>query len=66
MSECDRHNEAAEQYVIAAQLAPSEYEIIFNAANTLRQAGRHAEAERYYRTAVKIRPTVIIVACKIL
>ena len=42
----------------AALLAPNEYEIIFNAANTLRQAGRHADAERYYRTAVRLRPTV--------
>lgn len=59
LSECERHAEAAEQYVRAASLAPSEYEIIFNAANTLRQAGRHLEAEKYYRTAVKIRPSVM-------
>lgn len=58
LSECERHVEAAEQYVRAAFLAPSEYEIIFNTANTLRQAGRHSEAERYYRMAVKIRPSV--------
>ena len=58
MSECERHAEAADQYIRAAQLAPSEYETVFNAANTLRQAGRNIEAERYYRTAAKIRPTV--------
>lgn len=58
LSECERHAEAAEQYVRAASLAPSEYEIVFNAANTLRQAGRHSEAEQYYRSAVKIRPLV--------
>ena len=58
LSECDRHAEAADQYIRAAQLAPSEYETVFNAANTLRQAGRNTEAERYYRTAAKIRPTV--------
>lgn len=59
LSECERHAEAAEQYVRAASLAPSEYEIVFNAANTLRQAGRHSEAEQYYRSAVRIRPLVI-------
>lgn len=58
LSECERHAEAAEQYVRAASLAPTEYEIVFNAANTLRQAGRHSEAEQYYRSAVKIRPLV--------
>ena len=58
LSECERHTEAAEQYVRAASLAPTEYETVFNAANTLRQAGRHSEAEQYYRSAVKIRPLV--------
>ena len=58
LSECERHAEAAEQYVRAASLAPTEYEIVFNAANTLRQAGRHSEAEQYYRSSVKIRPLV--------
>ena len=58
LSECERHAEAADQYIRAAQLAPSEYETVFNAANTLRQAGRNGEAERYYRAAAKIRPTV--------
>lgn len=60
LSECERHSEAAEQYVRAASLAPTEYETVFNAANTLRQAGRHAEAEQYYRSAVKIRPLVYV------
>lgn len=60
MSECERHAEAADQYIRAAQLAPSEYETVFNAANTLRQAGKNSEAERYYRAAAKIRPTVTI------
>lgn len=36
LSECERHNEAADIYVRAAELASDEYEIIFNAANTLR------------------------------
>lgn len=58
LSECERHAESAEQFVRAASLAPNEYEIVFNAANTLRQAGRHADAEQYYRAAVRIRPLV--------
>ncbi|XP_068208484.1 LOW QUALITY PROTEIN: protein O-mannosyl-transferase TMTC2-like [Palaemon carinicauda] len=56
LSEVERHEDAADHYVRAAQLAPSEYEIIFNAANTLRQAGRNKQAEEYYRLAVHLRP----------
>lgn len=58
LSEVERHEAAADHYVKAAQLAPSEYEIIFNAANTLRQAGRNKQAEDYYRQAVLLRPQV--------
>lgn len=58
LSEVERHEDAADHYVKAAQLAPSEYEIIFNAANTLRQAGRNKQAEEYYRLAVNLRPQV--------
>ncbi|KAL3222705.1 hypothetical protein MRX96_000597 [Rhipicephalus microplus] len=69
LSESDRHMEAAELYLRAAALAPDEYEIIFNAANTLStrlyltqlayfsgKPGRNAEAEAFYHTAVKLRP----------
>ena len=58
LSELERHEDAADLYVKAAELAPSEYEIVFNAANTLRQAGRNSEAEDYYRKAVSLRPQV--------
>ncbi|GFT12995.1 TPR_REGION domain-containing protein, partial [Nephila pilipes] len=50
------HVEAAEVYLRAAELAPDEYEIVFNAANALRQAGRNEDAEHYYQIAVKLRP----------
>lgn len=58
LAELERHDDAADHYLKAAQLAPSEYEIVFNAANTLRQAGRNKEAEHYYRMAVQLRPQV--------
>lgn len=58
LSEWHRHDEAAELFLEAAELAPDEYEIVFNAANTLRQAGRNHEAEQYYHQAVKLRPQV--------
>jgi cytochrome c-type biogenesis protein CcmH/NrfG len=37
LSEQERHEEAAEVYLTAVKLSPSDYEIIFNTANTLRQ-----------------------------
>lgn len=61
LAELERHDDAANHYLKAAQLAPSEYEIIFNAANTLRQAGRNHEAEHYYRLAVQLRPQVYLI-----
>ncbi|GFU59641.1 protein O-mannosyl-transferase TMTC2 [Trichonephila clavipes] len=39
LSECQRHNEAADMFVKAAEIASHEYEIVFNAANTLRCCG---------------------------
>jgi tetratricopeptide (TPR) repeat protein len=58
LSELERHDEAAQHYLRAAELAPEDYEIVFNAANALRQSGQNAEAEMFYRHAVTLRPQV--------
>ena len=42
----------------AATLAPEDFELVFNAANALRQAGRDLEAEDYYRKAARVSPQV--------
>ena len=53
-----RHGEAAEAYVTAASLTPSDYDIIVGAANALRQVGDNLQAEVYYEKAVALRPQV--------
>ena len=45
-------------YEKAAELRPHDYELAVAAATAMRQAGRHLEAERWYRTAVDLKPSV--------
>jgi len=54
-----RTREAAESFVRAAHLAPGDFEAVFNAAATLREAKELDRAEHYYRKAVQLRPKVI-------
>jgi Flp pilus assembly protein TadD len=53
-----RYKEAAVMYEKAAELRPRDYELAVAAATAMRQAGRHQEAERWYRTAVDLKPSV--------
>lgn len=46
------------QYVRAAELKPADYDLVVAAATALRQAERKADAERWYKKAVALRPTV--------
>ena len=58
LADGERLAQAAAIYRRAAELAPHEYEMVFNAANILRQAAKNDEAEHYYRIAVRLRPNV--------
>lgn len=49
LSSVQRHSEACEQRVHAAELAPNEYALVVSAATALRLADRKSEAERWYR-----------------
>lgn len=53
-----RHAEAAVHYVRASELRPEDYELTMAAATALRQADRRAEAERWYKRTVTMRPLV--------
>jgi protein O-mannosyl-transferase len=55
---CLSWSDTAQHYLRAAELAPEDYEIVFNAANALRQSGQNSEAEMFYRHAVTLRPQV--------
>ena len=56
--ESSRYVEAAQEYIRAAELAPDDHDVIFSAANALREAGLNQQAEEYYRKAVHLRPLV--------
>ena len=58
LGEVGRYTEAADNYVRATQFTPEDFELIFNAANALRQANRNDEAEKFYKKAAKLRPNV--------
>ena len=58
LGEIGRYVESADNYVRAAMLTPDDFELVFNAANALRQAGQHIEAEEFYRKAARISPKV--------
>ncbi|KAF8773539.1 Protein O-mannosyl-transferase TMTC2 like protein [Argiope bruennichi] len=58
LSENERHAEAGGKFN-TPELGSRKYEIVFNAANALRKAGRNEEAEHYYKIAVKLRPSKI-------
>ncbi|KAJ8959949.1 hypothetical protein NQ318_009381 [Aromia moschata] len=53
-----RHKEAANLYEKAAELRPEDHELAVAAATAMRQAVRYQDAERWYRKAVSIKPTV--------
>ena len=42
----------------AFDLRPDDYDVIFNLANVLRQAGNNEEAEGFYLKAALLRPEV--------
>lgn len=58
LSQIQRYNEAASQYLEALKLAPTEYELALGAATAFRQAGHNQQAEQLYRQAVSMRPMV--------
>lgn len=37
-------------------MAPRDFDLVFGAANMLRQAGQHEEAEKFYKLAVSLKP----------
>lgn len=45
-------------YEKAAELRPEDHELAVAAATAMRQAVRYQDAERWYRKAVSIKPTV--------
>ena len=51
-----RFTEAASHLGRAAQLSPSDYDNVFNAAVAYRESGQLELAETFYRKSVKIRP----------
>lgn len=53
-----RYKEAANMYEKAAELRPEDHELAVAAATAMRQAVRYQDAERWYRKAVSIKPTV--------
>lgn len=55
-----RYKEAAVMYEKAAELRSGDHELAVAAATAMRQAGRHEEAEHWYRTAVDLKPSVSI------
>ena len=44
--------------VSTKELAPQDFEIVFSAANYLREAGDYARAEAMYQVAAELRPDV--------
>lgn len=49
LSTVSRHDEAVEQRILAAELAPKDYALVVSAATALRMAERKTEAESWYR-----------------
>ena len=58
LGDLGRYKESADNYVRAAMLSSEDFELAFNAANALRQAGQHPEAEEFYKRAARISPQV--------
>ncbi|XP_061109102.1 protein O-mannosyl-transferase TMTC2 [Conger conger] len=54
--EDSRLQEAAEMAEKAARLESGEFDVVFNAAHMLRQAGLNDAAEKYYGVAASLRP----------
>lgn len=47
-------------YEKAAELRPEDHELAVAAATAMRQAARYKDAERWYRRAVTLKPSVSI------
>ena len=60
LMDSDRNLEAAEEFAMAAEISPTDYESVFNAGVAFRQAGNNEKAEKYYRNSVNLRPNVSI------
>ncbi|ELU11461.1 hypothetical protein CAPTEDRAFT_171248 [Capitella teleta] len=57
LADSGRYDEAAERYLEAVELSTKEdFELVFNTANVLRQAGRNQDAEKYYYHATRLKP----------
>ncbi|CAC5409907.1 TMTC [Mytilus coruscus] len=56
LSETGRLNEAAQLYEQAIIKSPQDFELVFNAANTLRQVGNNERSEQLYKRATTIKP----------
>jgi len=60
LSQVQRYAEAANQYLEAFKLAPTEYEFAVAAATAFRQAGHNQKAEQMYKEALSLRPMVCL------
>lgn len=45
-------------YERAAELSVDDFELAVAAATAMRKAGRHKDAEKWYRQSVRMRPSV--------
>lgn len=61
-----RYKEAANLYERAAELRPDDHELAVAAATSMRKAARYADAEKWYRKAVSIKPTVSTILVTVL
>ncbi|ENN80878.1 hypothetical protein YQE_02708, partial [Dendroctonus ponderosae] len=52
-----RYKEAANMYERAAELSIDDFELAVAAATAMRKAGRHEDAEKWYRQSVRMRPS---------
>ena len=58
LGETGRLQESSAIYTDIVQKDPNNFETIFNAANVLRQIPRNQEAERLFKRATELKPTV--------
>lgn len=56
LAEQQRFSEAASVFVKGVSVAPRDFDLVFGAANMLRQAHLNIEAEKYYKLAVNLKP----------
>lgn len=58
LSETGRHDDALTQWQRALSLSPSDFDVVFNVASTLRQLKRTEQAEEFYKKAADLSPQV--------